>query len=278
MESGGGDLFRSGIGKHVAGELLDGELIESFIGVERFDDVVAVGPDGAVAVFFVTVGVGVAGKVEPMATPAFAKPRGCKKFVDDDSEGLGSWVSGELVGNFDGRRKADEVEVDAADEGEGIGLVSEVVFYEVINGVDVGGDGRFFGQDEGPMFFVLRALSDPLFEEGDLDGREGLVGLGGRHDFIRVVGGDAGDDFVPISGCRRCRDGGPALRMGLPFSPLPSSGPWHLKQLADRMGRICFENETFSVFSADRLPVAPEMRETRRSFLSRREKDIVKLG
>ena len=95
-------------------------------------------------------------------------------------------------------RRVRQVEVDAADEGEGIGLVSEVVFYEVINGVDVGRDGRFFGQDEGPMFFVLRALSDPLFEEGDLGGREGLVGLGGRHDFIRVVGGDAGDDFVPI--------------------------------------------------------------------------------
>ena len=198
MESGGGDLFRSGIGKHVAGELLDGELIESFIGVERFDDVVAVGPDGAVAVFFVAVGIGVAGEVEPAAGPALAVARRFQEVVDDDSEGLGSWVGGELVGNFDGRRKADEVEVDAADEGEGIGLVSEVVFYEVINGVDVGGDGRFFGQDEGPMFFVLRALSDPLFEEGDLGGREGLVGLGGRHDFIRVVGGDAGDDFVPI--------------------------------------------------------------------------------
>ena len=48
------------------------------------------------------------------------------------------------------------------------------------------------------MFFVFRALVDPLFEEGDLVGGEGLVGLGGRHDFIRVVGGDAGDDFVPI--------------------------------------------------------------------------------
>ena len=141
VKAGGGDLFRSGIGKHVAGELLDGKLIESFIGVERFNDVVAVGPDGAVAVFFVAVGIGVAGEVEPAAGPAFAVVGRFQEVIDDDGEGLGGWVGGELVGDFDGRRKADEVEVDAADEGVGIGLGGEVVFEEVIDGVGVGGDG-----------------------------------------------------------------------------------------------------------------------------------------
>ncbi len=76
VEAGGDELVGGGVVKHVSGELLDGELVEGLVGVEGADDVVAVGPDGAVAVFFVAIGVSVAGEVEPAAGPSFAVARG----------------------------------------------------------------------------------------------------------------------------------------------------------------------------------------------------------
>ena len=111
MKSGGDDLLGRGVGKHVAGELLNGKLVEGLVSVERLDDVVAVGPDGSVAVFFVAVGVGVSGEVKPAAGPAFAVTRRGEEFIDDLGESIRAWVGGEGVGNFDGGRKADEVEV-----------------------------------------------------------------------------------------------------------------------------------------------------------------------
>ncbi len=76
MESGSHNLLRSCVRKHVACKLFDGELIERFFGIERLDDIVAVGPDGPVAVFFVPVSVSIAGEVKPPSGPAFAIARG----------------------------------------------------------------------------------------------------------------------------------------------------------------------------------------------------------
>jgi len=53
--------------------LADGEFVEGEVVVEGADDPVAVGPDGAFAVLFVALGVGVAGEVEPDFGPAFAE-------------------------------------------------------------------------------------------------------------------------------------------------------------------------------------------------------------
>ena len=198
MKAGGDDLLGRGVGEHVAGELLDGELVEGLVGIERLDDVVAVGPDGTVAVFFVAVGVGVSGEVKPATGPAFAVTRRGEEFVDDLGEGVRGWVGGEAVGNFDGRRKADEVEVEAADESVGIGLIGEVVFKQVIDGMLVGGNARSFRVNEGPVGFVFRAFIDPAFDEFDFFGLESLVGLGRRHDVLGIGRGDAIDHVVPV--------------------------------------------------------------------------------
>ena len=75
MEAGGDPLVLGGVGEHVAGDLLDGELVEGHVAVERVDDPVAVFPDFAAIVLFVAVGIGVARQIQPRAGPALAEVR-----------------------------------------------------------------------------------------------------------------------------------------------------------------------------------------------------------
>ena len=60
---------RVAFGQQVAGDLLDGELVERHVAVEGVDHPVAPAPHRALAVALVAVGVGVAGGVEPAAGP-----------------------------------------------------------------------------------------------------------------------------------------------------------------------------------------------------------------
>jgi hypothetical protein len=99
--------------------LFDGELIEGHVGVEGTDDPVAIWPDGAAAVFFVAVGVGVAGEVEPFAGPAFAVLRGGEETVDGGLVVLAAGFD-EGGGFFGGRGQTDEVEGDPAEERGGV--------------------------------------------------------------------------------------------------------------------------------------------------------------
>ena len=69
-------------GQQVAGELLDGELVERQVAVEGVDDPVAVGPDLAVVVEVDAVRVGVAGGVEPVAAAVLAPVRRCQQPLD----------------------------------------------------------------------------------------------------------------------------------------------------------------------------------------------------
>ena len=48
------------------------------------------------------------------------------------------------------------------------------------------------------MLFVLAAFLDPLLERLDLFRRELAMRIGGRHFFIRVIGGDAIDEFALV--------------------------------------------------------------------------------
>ena len=70
-------------GQQVAGDLLDGELVEREVAVEAPSiDLVAPGPHGPRAVALVAVGVGVAGRVEPVARHALAVARRRQQPVD----------------------------------------------------------------------------------------------------------------------------------------------------------------------------------------------------
>src|SRR5262249_43512016 len=69
MEAGRDFLVQVRPGQHVAGELLDCELVERLVVIQGADDPVAVEPHGPRAVLFVAVRVRVPGQVEPSAGP-----------------------------------------------------------------------------------------------------------------------------------------------------------------------------------------------------------------
>ena len=80
--------------QQVAGELLDRELVERLVGVERPDDVVAVGPDRARRVVGVAGRVGVAGQVEPHPAPVLAVGGLGEQAIDEPFVGVGARVVG----------------------------------------------------------------------------------------------------------------------------------------------------------------------------------------
>ena len=98
-EAGGGPKFqargvggRVAVGEDVAGELLDGELVEGFVGVERIDDPVAVGPDRTRAVLLEAVGVRIARGVEPPASPLLAVVRRGQQTIHEPGVGVAGTV------------------------------------------------------------------------------------------------------------------------------------------------------------------------------------------
>ena len=90
--------------------------------VEGADEVIAVPGDvGDFGIAFAAVGFGVAEPVHPVARPAFAVARGVEELVDEGGVG-GVGGCGEESGEGLGvGREADEDEVEASDEGGGIG-------------------------------------------------------------------------------------------------------------------------------------------------------------
>ena len=71
-----------GFGQQVAGDLLDDELVEGLVAVERLHDPVAIFPDGARLIEGVAVGIGVARQVEPVPAPALAVVRRGEQPID----------------------------------------------------------------------------------------------------------------------------------------------------------------------------------------------------
>ena len=83
----------------VAGELFGEKLVVGLVVVEGGDDVVAVAPGvRAVGVLTVSVGLGVADEVEPVAAPALAVGGAFEQAVDEALVGVGRLV-------VDGRRR-----------------------------------------------------------------------------------------------------------------------------------------------------------------------------
>ena len=77
--------------------MFDGELIEGFVGIERLDDPVAVGPDAAVVVDVNAVGVSVTGGVQPIPRLVLAVSGGGQKAIDGLLIGVGTGVGEECV-------------------------------------------------------------------------------------------------------------------------------------------------------------------------------------
>ena len=87
-EAGGDDLVLRGARQLVAGDLLDDEPVVGQVAVQGVDHPVAVEPDEARLVLLVAVGVGVAGGVEPVPSPALAVVRRGQQAIDDPLVGI----------------------------------------------------------------------------------------------------------------------------------------------------------------------------------------------
>ena len=216
-EAQGGEVGGIGRNQLVSGELKQEETIVGQVGVEGVDDPVTVGGCVDEAGFFASVnvalGVGVAGDVEPMASPAFAVPGGVEKAVNESAGRTGAVLGGfgdeaVNVGGFGG--KAGEIKAEASDEGARVGRRG---------GVDSGGFEP--GEDEAVDGILCRSGAAGV---GDRDGTHGLegpmfagvvgrpycgmdcgvVGVEGQHDregphdggdACKELGQDSGDHF-----------------------------------------------------------------------------------
>ena len=72
-------MVKRAAGQKVAGQLLDGEPVERQVAVERTDHPVAEGPSFAEIIEVIAVGVGIAGRVEPVAGTMLAPLRGVEE-------------------------------------------------------------------------------------------------------------------------------------------------------------------------------------------------------
>ena len=209
VEAGGDEVFEGAVREQVAGEGLDRELVERQVGVQGADEPVAPRPDIAAVVLLVSLGIGVAGEIEPEGGPAFAEVDGAEKAVDGLFAGF---LAADEAGEFIGRgRKAGEVEADATQPLGGVrgGAGLESLLFESGEDEAVGfGPGPFCvlhrrhplrqRLDEGPVFAPLGAFADPLPQRGDFVGaqRTTLAVFVGRHVIVIALGEhDAMDQF-----------------------------------------------------------------------------------
>ena len=195
-----------GVGQQVAGKLLAREPVEGLVVVEGPQDVVAVGPDVPGIVGVVADRVGEAHDVEPADGHALAVLRRGQEAVDQPLVGAGRGVGLEGGDEFRGRGQAREVEAQAAGQRPAVGLGRGLQPVRLQVGADQPVDGslaRVAGRHRGPhqrlvgpVALVLGTLGDPALEQGLLDGRERLVGLGRRHQLVRIGAVEAMHQFT----------------------------------------------------------------------------------
>ena len=203
-EAGGDPLVAGGLRQQVSGNLLAREPIERLVAVEGADHPVAVGPDAAVVVEVIAVGVRVADGIEPVSRAMLAVARTGQQPIDQVLVGFRRVVSDERRNIFGRGGQAGQVEGDAADQGVAIGLRigSQSLLFQPRDDESIDrvrkpitfahlGQRRALGLDERPMRLVLRPFPDPALEKRLLARPQSLVRLRRRHDLFRVGRGDA---------------------------------------------------------------------------------------
>ena len=88
-------------------DLLDQELVVGQVLIERADHVVPVGVGERIAPLlgkYITLGIGVAGYIQPVPSPAFAVVRRGQQAIDDFREGIGGAVGLKRGDFLKGRR------------------------------------------------------------------------------------------------------------------------------------------------------------------------------
>ena len=121
-KAGGDDLILGGVRQHVASDLFDDELVVGQVAVERLNHPIAIDPHLARLILFKTVGIGVARGIQPDAAPALAVVGRGQQAVDLLLVGVRAAVLEECIDFFDGGRQAYEVEAEAPQERDAVGL------------------------------------------------------------------------------------------------------------------------------------------------------------
>ena len=114
-------LHRGRIRQQIASDLLDRELIERQVAIDRVDDPVApaisIGPR---IVLLVTVAVGVASHVEPMPSPPLTEVRRFEQPINEFLVGVRSLVIHKRIDFFDSRRQTKQIEIQSPNERDSI--------------------------------------------------------------------------------------------------------------------------------------------------------------
>ena len=122
MEGGGDALVQRGIGEKVAGNLLDGELIERHVAIERVDDPVAPPPHFTDAVGLIPIGIAIARCFHPAEGHALGISRRRQQPVDDFLVRARGFVVQERM-HFDRRgRQTGQIERDTPDQRAPVGF------------------------------------------------------------------------------------------------------------------------------------------------------------
>ena len=110
VETRGDALGQSGLRQEIAGQLINGELVEWLIAIESIDHPLAVRPNGPSQVYLIAVGIGVPRQIKPASGHVFPVVRRRQQTVDEVLVGPGRGVcnKGLNLGRF--RRQTGEVE------------------------------------------------------------------------------------------------------------------------------------------------------------------------
>ena len=128
LEAGGDQLVEGRVFQQVAGDLVDRELVERLVPVERLDDPVPVGVHLPVVVVVDAVGVPVAGGVEPVAGAVLAPVGRVEEPVHEPLVGALVCVVEEGGERARIGRQAGQVEGGATSQGSPVGLLGRVEF------------------------------------------------------------------------------------------------------------------------------------------------------
>ena len=204
MKACGDGLRARGRGQQVAGDLVDRELIEGFVFIERVDHPIAPRPHLAAAVGLEAVAVGVARVVEPLHRHAFAVARTREETIHQRLVSARRRVRDERRDLLGRGRNAREIERHAADQRGFLrgragwqSLVFEPREDEMIDaiarprGVRDRGQRGSHGRGERPVALIRRALRDPAPQRLHLRGGELFAEFFRRHLLVGIRGRDA---------------------------------------------------------------------------------------
>src|SRR5215469_4162313 len=230
----------------VAGDLLNGELIERLVHVEGADHVIAVWPDVAAVVEMEAVGIGIASVVEPIPCALLAKSRARQQSINHLFVCIGRRVAYKCPILVWRRQQPRDIQGDPPNERRFVRFrgrfkshflqlrVDEVVD-RVLSprvGTAIVGNTRADRRLESPMWTINSALFDPLSENCDLAGihRLGFALRILRHQIMRIF---RLDSFGQLTLLRMTGNDGVAMPLALLHRPFrevkPQAGFAHFR-------------------------------------------------